>query len=125
MRLLLDTSILLRWVGSAGGVLPRMRDLIESESNSIAYSPLSLWECRINEAKGRLPLPKDFLAVIRSKDFVELGFAADHANEVGLLPAIHSDPFDRGLVAQARFEELTILTEDRILAQHEVRIQMV
>jgi PIN domain nuclease of toxin-antitoxin system len=32
------------------------------------------------------------------------------------LPAIHSDPFDRLLIAQAQFEPMTLMTSDRMVA---------
>jgi PIN domain nuclease of toxin-antitoxin system len=37
---------------------------------------------------------------------------------VGQLPAIHRDPFDRLLVAQARVEGCRLLTVDRRLADY-------
>ncbi len=125
MRILLDTSVLLNWIGNTSKINSRMRELIQSERNLVAFSPLSIWECRIKEAKGRLPLPGDFLEVIRSKDFIELRFTAEHANEAGLLPGIHADPFDRALVAQARVEDLTLLTHDRMLSKYDVRLEIV
>ncbi len=38
-----------------------------------------------------------------------------HAAEVVKLPAIHKDPFDRLLVAQARVEPMILLTDDEVL----------
>ena len=125
MRILLDTSILLHWIGNTDQVSPRMRELIQSERNVVAFSPLSIWECRIKEAKGRLSLPGDLVGAIRAKDFIELKFTSEHANEAGLLPTIHADPFDRALVAQARIEDLTMLTQDRLLSRYDVRVELV
>jgi PIN domain nuclease of toxin-antitoxin system len=101
-----------------------MKELIQSDRNLIAFSPLSIWECRIKEAKGRLQLPGDLLGVIRSKDFTELRFTSEHADEAGQLPVFHSDPFDRGLVAQARKEDFTLVTHDRTLSKYEVRLEI-
>ena len=72
-----------------------------------------------------MDLPNQFLAVLKSKDFTELRFTANHADEAGQLPAIHADPFDRGLVAQARVEKLMLLTSDRFLQGYDVGIQFV
>ena len=122
MNLLLDTSVLLNWLGNTPKISEQERELIEAERNSIFFSPLSVWEARIKEAKGRLNLPPNFIDVLQGKDFSELRFTAAHANESGLLPPIHADPFDRGLVAQARIDGLTLLTNDRLLARYEVQI---
>jgi len=45
-----------------------------------------------------------------------------HAEEVGILPLHHPDPFDRMLVAQARVEGLTLVTHDRRLEPYKIRI---
>jgi len=43
--------------------------------------------------------------------------ASTHALQVGRLPALHRDPFDRLLIAQALVEGLTIVSADpRVLA---------
>lgn len=41
------------------------------------------------------------------------------------LPAIHRDPFDRILVAQARCEGLTLLTADKRVARYPGPIELV
>jgi PIN domain nuclease of toxin-antitoxin system len=45
----------------------------------------------------------------------------EHVEEVGALPLHHRDPFDRMLVAQARVEDLTLVTGDRRIAAYAVR----
>ena len=49
-----------------------------------------------------------------------LDVALSHALRAGVLPEIHTDPFDRLLVAQAQLEGLAILTADPAIAQYEV-----
>jgi PIN domain nuclease of toxin-antitoxin system len=122
VKILLDTSVLLNWLGNTSKITDGARSLVEAERNSIFFSPLSVWEARIKQAKGRLDLPPNFLDALLSKDFAEVRFTAAHAEEAGRLPAIHADPFDRGLIAQARVDGLTLLTNDRLLARYEVPI---
>ena len=50
--------------------------------------------------------------------FGELPVRAPHVLEVGALPSLHSDPFDRILLAQARIEQLTLLTNDQKLLEY-------
>jgi len=40
------------------------------------------------------------------------------ASEVARLPDHHRDPFDRALVAQARFEPMRLITHDRAVAAY-------
>jgi PIN domain nuclease of toxin-antitoxin system len=46
---------------------------------------------------------------------------AEHTFEVFSLPLHHLDPFDRLLIAQARVNDLSIVTGDRAFAQYDVR----
>jgi PIN domain nuclease of toxin-antitoxin system len=50
--------------------------------------------------------------------YSELPIASDHVVEIDSLPAIHKDPFDRVLVAQATVEGITLLTTDSLLARY-------
>ena len=38
-----------------------------------------------------------------------------HAEATALLPALHRDPFDRMLIAQAKTEGLTLVTSDPLI----------
>jgi PIN domain nuclease of toxin-antitoxin system len=49
---------------------------------------------------------------IEEQGFTMLPVTSSHAAETLTLPAIHRDPFDRMLVAQARVESLPLLTVD-------------
>jgi PIN domain nuclease of toxin-antitoxin system len=44
-----------------------------------------------------------------------------HALTAGALPSHHRDPFDRMLVAQARSEDMVLLTADKIFAKYDVQ----
>jgi PIN domain nuclease of toxin-antitoxin system len=44
-----------------------------------------------------------------------------HSLMVGELPPHHRDPFDRMLIAQARLENMTLLTADRTFSKYEVK----
>jgi PIN domain nuclease of toxin-antitoxin system len=125
LKILLDTSVLLNWLADAPSVSGEIRRLIESERNSIFVSPLSVWEARIKHAKGKLRLPENFLEVLMGKDFSEIRFTLAHADEAGKLPMIHADPFDRGLIAQARVEGLFLLTNDRLLVGYDASVLLV
>ena len=48
--------------------------------------------------------------------------SARHALRAGELPALHRDPFDRMIVAQAQIEDLTVITHDRAIAEYGVDV---
>jgi PIN domain nuclease of toxin-antitoxin system len=41
-----------------------------------------------------------------------------HKSEIYNLPAIHQDPFDRALIAQATVEELALVSTDAAMGQY-------
>jgi PIN domain nuclease of toxin-antitoxin system len=51
--------------------------------------------------------------------------AAQHAVALSTLPAIHADPFDRMLVAQAIVEPMVLITSDARLAAYPGAIEVV
>ncbi len=125
MKLLLDTKVLLIWLGQPSRISAAMADAILSDTNEIFFSPLNIRECRIKAAGGGLKVPGNLLEVIHSKRFDELRFTAAHADETRNLPPLHRDPFDRGLIAQATVEGMCILSTDRQLPRYDVTVRLV
>ena len=46
----------------------------------------------------------------------------DHTFEILKLPFIHKDPFDRILIAQARYEDMILITDDIEIKKYDVLI---
>jgi PIN domain nuclease of toxin-antitoxin system len=58
---------------------------------------------------------------IAAYGFTELPVTARHAAAIATLPWHHADPFDRFLVAQARVDDLTLVTVDERIKRYDVR----
>jgi len=112
LRILLDTHLLLWWLGNAPSLSKQARALISEPENTVFVSAVSLWEIWLKESLGKLRLPADFEVKMAAEPFESLALSATHARQVALLPWHHRDPFDRMLVAQARAEKLILLTAD-------------
>jgi PIN domain nuclease of toxin-antitoxin system len=114
MRLLLDTHLLLWALSSPEKLSKRARQRIDS--SDVYASAASIWEISIKSALGKLEAdPNEVLAGVEPAGFNHLSIVGDHAAKVAALPPIHKDPFDRLLVAQARFEPMILLTDDEVL----------
>lgn len=85
-------------------------------------SAASAWEVAIKIALGRLRIPGPFAQAVEASRFGELAISFRHAALAGALPAHHSDPFDRMLVAQAMSENLTLVTHDRAFSPYGVAV---
>jgi PIN domain nuclease of toxin-antitoxin system len=121
VRLLLDTHIVLWWLADDPTLSDEIKTMLDHELD-VYVSPASVWEVSIKQAIGKLKEPADLPERIRDSAFRELPITLEHAIVAGRLPPIHRDPFDRMLVAQARCEDLTLVTRDPEIQKYEVPI---
>jgi PIN domain nuclease of toxin-antitoxin system len=124
VRLLLDTHVLLWWLADDRKLTKNARSIIANTDNDVLVSAASLWEISIKATLGRLEIELDDLepAIARS-GFRSVPISFRHALTAGRLPAIHRDPFDRMLVAQASVEELRLLSHDRVFLRYNLSDQ--
>jgi len=119
VQLLLDTHLLL-WAAIAPNRLSaHASKLIEDQDNQPRFSAASLWEITIKAGLGRVDFQVDGGLLRRGlldHGWQELAITGRHALAVQGLPALHRDPFDRLLVAQAMTEGMALLTSDHMLA---------
>ncbi|HEX5583249.1 type II toxin-antitoxin system VapC family toxin [Gaiella sp.] len=121
MNVLLDTHVLLWALGNVP-MRADARSLIENTRNTVCVSAASAWEIGIKKALGKLGAPDDLENQIRDARFIPLQVTIAHGLAVGELPRLHGDPFDRLLVAQAKLENLTLVTRDERLGEYGVPI---
>jgi PIN domain nuclease of toxin-antitoxin system len=120
MRLLLDTHVLLWWLKGAPELQPALREAIADPANLVYVSAVSIWEIEIKRALHKLQMPANWLDVVADEGFRRLPVTWEHAGHVARLPAIHRDPFDRMLVAQAMIEKLVLVTDDATVRRYGV-----
>jgi PIN domain nuclease of toxin-antitoxin system len=118
VRLLPDTHVLIWWLTDDPALPNDIKDLLDDEPD-VFLSAAVVWELAIKQATGKLIAPGDFVDRVRGAGFRDLPITAAHAAEAGRLPLIHRDPFDRMLVAQGRYEQLTIATYDRTVQKYD------
>jgi PIN domain nuclease of toxin-antitoxin system len=121
MRLLLDTHVVLWWLTDDPTLTEDIKTMLDHEPG-IYVSPATVWEVAIKQAVGKLLEPADLPERVRDSGFIELPIKFEHAIVAGRLPMIHRDPFDRMLVAQARCEDLMLVTRDTDIQQYDVSI---
>ena len=128
MKLLLDTHVLL-WVAVGSRRLSNeAKAILEDSGNTPFFSVASLWEIAIKHAlrRGDFGVDPSRLRVgLLNNGYVEIAITGEHAVSVGTLPALHKDPFDRMLLAQARAESMVLLTADRKLAKYGGPVRLV
>ena len=122
MTLLLDTHVLLWWLTEDERLTPAMRTAIAEPQTSVAVSAASAWEMAIKAARGKLRIPEDLAEEMERQGFEGLPVTVEDGLAAGALPRHHDDPFDRMLIAQARVEGLTLVSEGAAFAAYGVRL---
>ncbi len=119
--MLLDTQLLLWLAEDYDRLSEPARELINDVESELFFSAVSIWEVAIKFGLGRSDFrtrPQLLRRGLVDSGYAELPFKSDHAFALEGLPAIHKDPFDRALVAQAVSEGVLLLTTDALLAEY-------
>jgi PIN domain nuclease of toxin-antitoxin system len=120
-KLLLDTHVFLWWRANDPLLQGAARSAI-ADADVVFVSVATAWEAAIKASLGRLELPDTVESGVKDSGFEKMQISFSHAEAAAALPPHHGDPFDRMLVAQAIFEDLTLVTHDRRLEVYEVPI---
>jgi PIN domain nuclease of toxin-antitoxin system len=124
VKALLDTSVLLWWLGDPSRIAPALLKEMQADSSVILFSQVSLLEIQIKAGLGKLHL--DF-PIERIPDLAdESGLTALPLSNAAIftlpkLPAVHRDPFDRLLVCEAIQEGVPLVTSDEIIRKYPLK----
>ena len=124
MRLLLDTHTLLWWLAGDQALSDAAREAIADPDNEVFVSTASAWEIATKYQLGRLSgaalITADIAGAVASQGFTELPISIRDGQAAGGLPAIHKDPFDRMLIAQAVTAGMVIVSSEALFNAYAV-----
>ena len=124
MKVLIDTHVLIWWLGEPSKLSKRASSILSNTDNTILVSAACAGELAIKVNLGKLdalPLVMELVRHMEEEGFSELPIGFDHAVRAGLLPLHHGDPFDRLLVAQAQALNVPILSTNTFLDRYDVK----
>ena len=124
MMYLLDTNALLFFLYDSGKRSKRASD-INHNDEKISVSIVSMWEIAIKSSIGKLEIKSSISKIAETcekEQFDILPIKPFHLDEIGRLPAIHGDPFDRLIISQAISENLIIITKDGTIPMYNVKV---
>lgn len=116
---LLDTSVALLATSDPERLSSAIQRSIQQ--GPAFLSVVAYWEVMVKAMKGTLDVgdPRQWWKeTIEALALTALVCRPEHIAALYHLPAIHQDPFDRLLIAQASVENLTILTTDTTIGRY-------
>lgn len=116
---LLDTNIALLAVSDEERLSPKVRAAVTR--GPAFLSVISYWEVVLRSRKGLINVgdPRQWWSqTLQALDVTPLVFRSNHLDGLHELPAIHQDPFDRAMIAQATVEDLVFLTTDSVIVRY-------
>ena len=119
MNRLLDTHTFLWFWWDDPKLSDAAKEVIIDPNNRKLISTASRWEVAIKVSLKKLDLGGPFRGFIPQhmlrNNFESLSITDDHLAALIDLPFHHRDPFDRLLIAQARWDEMPIVSADEQL----------
>lgn len=123
MDILIDTHAVI-WFITEDKKLPlKTKQIIENIENNCFVSIATYWEIAIKHSLGRLDLNSDLeriFQIIEETEFEILPITINRILKNAKLEYHHHDPFDRIIIAQAIYENLSIITKDEQFKNYEV-----
>lgn len=112
MNIIIDTHIFLWSLSKPEKIGAAKRAELETRSNTIYVSSVSIVEIMIKSSMGKLPINFDPVDMAEQSGFELLDFSARDALPLKEMPFHHKDPFDRMLIAQSMSRNYAIMTQD-------------
>ena len=125
IRLLLDTNIVL-WLAEDRPRIDQIKPLLLSAETQVFVSVVSWWEIAIKVRTGKLAVDLEQIRSYAEEHyFVELPVTGEYMKAYLELPALHKDPFDHMLLAQATCSPMHLITGDSFLAGYSSLVMVV
>ena len=126
MDILLDTQVILWSISGDSRLSSSARTVFLDPTNNLYFSIAGYWEIAIKISIGKLALADQWSTIIdkemRSNFIKFLPITQEHCNGLVELPFHHRDPFDRVIVAQAKTEQMALLSADSQLKKYEIEV---
>jgi PIN domain nuclease of toxin-antitoxin system len=125
MDILLDTHALIWFITDDSKLPVKSKQIIENSQNTCYISIATFWEIGIKISLGRLNLNTDLktiFEIIENTGFEVLPITLNHILKGAGLEFFHQDPFDRIIIAQAIFENFTIISKDQYFNKYPVTL---
>jgi PIN domain nuclease of toxin-antitoxin system len=119
---LLDTYVFLWALAEPKRLSVNARTILSRADLDIFVSMASLWELTIQQQHSRIISTASFASEVDRLGFHLLDITIPHLVAVKNLPLLHQDAFDHMLIAQAKLEGLTLITDNKKLQDYGISV---
>ena len=124
MKILLDTHAFLWALSGSNRLSKKAKEAYLDNENKLFFSAVSYWEIGIKISIGKLELENNWKEIIdkeiNNNGIKWLDLKKEHVQGIINLEFHHRDPFDRLLIAQAKYEEMSIMTIDKQIEKYDI-----
>ena len=126
MKLLLDTHVFIWWHSEREKLSFQALKHCQNPKFELFLSIASLWEIQIKQQLGKLELQYPLREMVemqkQTNQLKLLPIDFNHVLSLQTLPLHHKDPFDRLIIAQAFYENVTIISADQYFINYPIDI---
>jgi len=122
MKILIDTHIFLWMLSSPEKLNDKRRYELETPSNEVFLSAMSIAELMIKHSIGKIHIDFDPMQMAQKMRVEILDFSGTHATLLGQLPLHHRDPFDRMIIAQSLSNGLPLMSDDHKFPEYDCKV---
>ena len=122
MKIIIDTHIFLWSLAAPSKIAKQNLDKLESPTNIIYVSSITIAELMIKASLGKLEFNFDPVDLAEQSGFELLNFSGREALLLKDLPFHHRDPFDRMLIAQSLALKYPLMTDDVKIKLYECQV---
>ena len=122
MNIIIDTHIFLWLLSGPERIKEGNLQLLESFSNTVYLSSISVAELMIKSSIGKLCIDFDPKNMALESGCELLDFTVDDALILKNLPFHHRDPFDRMLISQAKANDFYLMSDDIKVKKYDCRV---
>lgn len=125
MKILMDTHTMLWFFSDDDKLSGAAKQAIENRDNTVAVSIASFWEIAIKMSLKKLVIDVSFERLFQECDALDIDILKidkAHLSQLGELPYIHRDPFDRLIISKAMVEGYTLASADGIFPRYNIQV---
>ncbi|PCJ18122.1 MAG: PIN domain nuclease [SAR86 cluster bacterium] len=122
MNIIIDTHIYLWALSDPEKLTPNFRAELETPTNTIFVSAITVAEIMIKSSIGKLDVSFDPEEMATRSGFELLDFSARDALPLKELPFHHRDPFDRMLISQGISRDYNLMTQDPKFGMYDCKL---